>query len=372
MNPLNTTRLPGKHRGGPHCPRYPLPKSLECQKPISSVRSTISELSAQAAMWFGGDNWALAVLTDKTERAVIIWNTRDVATNNMARGIRSGVDHAGGLLSATLSSASWLGANIFAITSSQTDTYTYFTREIFISERAKQLLEDLLKKADDRDPARLISTFTMSNIDFFNYALLDLVDKTLSTIHTKIIKKENDEAMYLLEALTVFMNLESSWPDTILKLAAEWGHAMASMSCDSPYYFVCKGIGKRLFKGKSDEVKALEESRLEEWIQSLDAKNQKAVREAIKEDEEEDAELAAEGKPTKTWYSGKADEEDDDDYRLTRIWKEYKDYLSGVPTKPLRGPPKWDISKWSQAEKAAFSLDRFGGDDSGEDDGVFF
>jgi hypothetical protein len=49
-------------------------------------------------------------------------------------------------------------------------------------------------------------------LDYFNYALLNLVDKTLGTIHAKVVKKSYEEALALLEALTVFNDLESSWP----------------------------------------------------------------------------------------------------------------------------------------------------------------
>jgi hypothetical protein len=49
-------------------------------------------------------------------------------------------------------------------------------------------------------------------LDFFNFAILDLVDKSLSTIHAKIVKKEWNEALVQLEALSVFQDIESSWP----------------------------------------------------------------------------------------------------------------------------------------------------------------
>ena len=49
-------------------------------------------------------------------------------------------------------------------------------------------------------------------VDFFSYAQLDLVDRALSAIHTNVVKRKYDEAMPLLEALTVFSDLESSWP----------------------------------------------------------------------------------------------------------------------------------------------------------------
>lgn len=52
----------------------------------------------------------------------------------------------------------------------------------------------------------------LSRSDYYNYAVLDLVDRTLSTLHGKLIKKKWEEAYYYLEALTVFQEFDSSWP----------------------------------------------------------------------------------------------------------------------------------------------------------------
>jgi len=141
--------------------------------------------------------------------------------------------------------------------------------------------------------------------------------------------------------------------ETLLRNAVEWGEAMKSMGCDSPYYVVCKGIGKRLFGDKSDESVALEKARVEEWVAGLDKEEQKAVRAGMREDEEE----AAEGRVNKPWYAGGDEDDKDPDYALSRVWKEYKDYLVGCPTVPVRGPIEWDISKWSPAERKDFSFD---------------
>lgn len=107
---------------------------------------------------------------------------------------------------------------------------------------------------------------------------------------------------------------------------------------------VCKGIGKKLFENKSDAQKALEKRMVQEWVATLD--------EVDDGDDVDDEEGRA------PWYAGNADAElDDDDFILWRTWKEYKEYLAGIPNKPLRGPPKWDLTKWTQAEKAPFLLD---------------
>jgi hypothetical protein len=214
--------------------------------------------------------------------------------------------------------------------------------------------------------------------------------------------------MPLLEALTVFNDLESSWPseyrqplkqelkvsfasssvrrrrtyvnkaygacivatmrglkmdgrldttnfpalETLLKSAAEWGEAMKGMGCDSPYYKFCKAIGKRFFKDKSDEAIALEKACVEEWVTSLNEAEQEGVRASMKEDEE----AAAEGHVEKPWYAGDEDDKDED-YAMSRVWKEYKDYLAECPTMHLRGPMNWDISEWTAAEKKEFLFD---------------
>jgi hypothetical protein len=143
--------------------------------------------------------------------------------------------------------------------------------------------------------------------------------------------------------------------ETLLRNTTEWGEAMKGMGCDSPYYNVCKGIGKRLFKDKSDETVALEKARLEEWIAGLDEGEQATVRAGMKEEEE-----AAEGHVEKPWYADACDwyENDrDENFVMTRVWKEYKDYLRDCPTAPLRGPMEWDITEWTEEEKKEFSFD---------------
>lgn len=140
--------------------------------------------------------------------------------------------------------------------------------------------------------------------------------------------------------------------ETILRNAADWGEAMEAMGAGSPYYIVCKGIGKRLFKDKSIETIALEKARVEEWISELDKDGQKLVQGLMEaEDEEEDA----------TWYAGGNEDDADEDYAMSRVWKEYKGRLANCSRKPLGGAGTWDINKWSAAQKWEFSLDNDGG-----------
>ncbi|KDQ18622.1 hypothetical protein BOTBODRAFT_29001 [Botryobasidium botryosum FD-172 SS1] len=279
--------------------------------------------------------------------------------------------------------------------------YTFLNPKTFVSERAKTLIGEMLDKADNRNPdAHDMYIYN----DFYNYAILDIIDHALSTIHARIKKREWDEAYFQLEALTIFQKIESQWPmiddpdrpaltnkaygaclvatlrtlseegrldranfpslETLLSRAASWGKDMFSISAGSDYHLVCKGIGQRLFAHKSAQEKALEKKMAQEWLDSLDAENKAAMEE---DDDEEDSD-DEDGRP---WYSGKANEHDnDDDYKITKTWKAYKEHLASYPTKPLRGPPKWDLTKWTQAEKAPFLFSNHGNDD--DDDMGFY
>ncbi|KAK0230628.1 hypothetical protein IW262DRAFT_1339453 [Armillaria fumosa] len=39
---------------------------------------------------------------------------------------------------------------------------------------------------------------------------------------------------------------------------------------------------------------------------------------------------------------------------LSRIWKDYKDYLRRVPSCPMKSPREWDISRWTYEEERPF------------------
>src|SRR6266545_3256363 len=47
--------------------------------------------------------------------------------------------------------------------------------------------------------------------DFYSYGVLELVDKTLSSLHTKIVKKAWKDAYSILEALIMFASFEGIW-----------------------------------------------------------------------------------------------------------------------------------------------------------------
>ncbi|GLB34026.1 hypothetical protein LshimejAT787_0109100 [Lyophyllum shimeji] len=262
-----------------------------------------------------------------------------------------------------------------------------FETLMIMSNKGKEIFGDLVKKAGDRNP----DAFDMYIYnDFYAYAVLDLVDKTLAAAHTKIAQKAYQDAYHLLEALVLFNDYDMSWPmcddgdrtkvtnkahgalvvamlrgfeaegklntthlpglEGFLRTTAQWADQMSRMSCDSSYGAYCKVIGKKLFKDKSPEDVAHEQSWLEEWIAGLDEEDQAEVRKKLKEQAKEKA-----SKKTKPWYEGAGDV-DEDKLVLSRVWKQYKQYLSGVPKKPLRGPGTWDISKWTQAQKAKFKF----------------
>jgi len=95
-----------------------------------------------------------------------------------------------------------------------------------VSAKGKEAAEKLLKQADNRCPdffdmyiyngwcwrPSLAYQLTHPKIsDFFAYGVIDLVDKTLSSLQTKIKKKEWEEAYTTLEGLIIFVGIESVW-----------------------------------------------------------------------------------------------------------------------------------------------------------------
>ncbi|KAG6910938.1 hypothetical protein DXG01_005992 [Tephrocybe rancida] len=294
--------------------------------------------------------------------------------------------------------------------------YTFLNHNAFLSLKAKDLYNDLNKQADNRNPdafdmyiynssvsserhysdASLTECFTL---DFFSYAVLDLVDKNLASTHAKITKKAYEDAFYLLEGLVHFNDYDAPWPmcddgdrvqltnkaygalvvamlrglesqkklnstdlpslESFLKITAAWADQMEAMSCDGSYGPYCKVLGKKLFGSKTPEDFAREKALFDEWIAGLSAEDQAAVKERMAEDAEE--EEATTKKPS-AWYAGPGDV-DEDDLVLSRAWKEYKAYLGTVPKKPMKGPG-WDISKWSGAQKKQFAFDKEGDSDS--------
>lgn len=140
--------------------------------------------------------------------------------------------------------------------------------------------------------------------------------------------------------------------ETLLQTASEWGIAMHGM-CMGEYYKVLNGIGGRLFKDKSQETVELEKARVAEWISTLPPEEEEE-----KETSGGDEDQGDEGENSVPWFEAKGADEaySSRDFTLSRVWKEYKAYLRECPTVPLRGPPYWDISSWTDEERAEFTF----------------
>ncbi|KAK0482064.1 hypothetical protein EDD18DRAFT_1201854 [Armillaria luteobubalina] len=258
---------------------------------------------------------------------------------------------------------------------------TFLNKNTLVSEKSKAILTDLLKQAENRDPDA--NDMYIYN-DYYSYAVLDLVDNTISILNNKVKKKAWNDAMDLLEAITLFFDMEDSWPmcddgkrititdraygsllvtvlralkqdgrldttnypslETLLKYAAGWGE---SVPIDAGYSGICKAVGYRLFNSKSEEQVALEKARVEEWLKGLDKETRKRMEEEEDDEDEDEAD----------WFEGGSKHDEDVKSKnlvLSRTWKDYKDYLRGVPSCPMKGPGEWDISRWTYEEKKPF------------------
>ncbi|KAG6880169.1 hypothetical protein C0992_004621 [Termitomyces sp. T32_za158] len=260
---------------------------------------------------------------------------------------------------------------------------------MFVSTAGKEIFIELSKKAFNRNPDQ--HDMYIYN-DFYAYACLDLVDKTMISANSKITSKKYEDAYHLLEALALFNLDEMAWPmcddgervkktdkaygalvvatlrgleaqgkldvkslpnlESFLKNTVEWADAMKGQSCSASYGPYCKRLGQKLVGDKTPEDLAREKAWLSEWIAGLDAENQAAVRDDIREEEEE---RAADEEEPKAWYAS-AENVNENNLVLSRLWKDYKAYLATVPKGPLRGP-SWDISKWTTAQKKEFAFD---------------
>jgi hypothetical protein len=104
--------------------------------------------------------------------------------------------------------------------------------------------------------------------------------------------------------------------------------------------------------GREKEQSALDKSRLSQWLASLPSSDRRAIRQALKEQAEETRD--------DWWKDGENYNEDEKhpDFAMVRVWKEYKDFLGGGSLLPFRGPPEWDLTKWTEEEKRDFRLSR--------------
>ncbi|KAF7352557.1 hypothetical protein MVEN_01221000 [Mycena venus] len=232
-------------------------------------------------------------------------------------------------------------------------TYAFLNPKYFVSTKTEQITENLLKEAKSHR----------------GNGKLDVIDSALTTLHSKIVKKDWDGAFLILEALLIFNECEDYWPmsddgkrvelinkvygaslvtvlralqkagyldvthfpslETLLKEATKWCEVMKSISCQSDYDLVCKAIVARLFsKSAADEV--AEKTRLTAWVASRSQEERdefhRIAREAAEDEDEEDSD-DEEG----PWHAGGSELDEDvknNDFVLSRVRKEYKDYLA--------------------------------------------
>ncbi|KAH0587820.1 hypothetical protein H2248_006579 [Termitomyces sp. 'cryptogamus'] len=267
--------------------------------------------------------------------------------------------------------------------------YTFIKYDMFVSTAGAEIFADLSKKAFNRNPYQH-DIYLYSG--FYPYACLNLVDRTIATAHSKIAQKSYEDAYHLFEGLALFNLDDMAWPmcddaervkktdkvygalvvaalrglegqgklnlqdlpnlNTFLKNMAEWANMMKDYACPASYGPYCKHLGQKLAEGRTPEDLAREKAWVNEWIAELNAENQAAVRDDIREEEKERAAAKEEPKP---WYAD-ARHVDEDNLVLSRAWKEYKTYLITEPKGPLEGP-SWDISKWTVTQRREFAFD---------------
>ncbi len=81
------------------------------------------------------------------------------------------------------------------------------------------------------------------------------------------------------------------------------------------------------------------------------------MQQKLKKRAEDQAATVAAGKPIVSWFAkGAIETKVPNDLRFARVWKEYKEYLAGCPTLPMKGPAKWDLTTWTAAEKKRFQF----------------
>ncbi|KAG2013808.1 hypothetical protein CC2G_010678 [Coprinopsis cinerea AmutBmut pab1-1] len=269
--------------------------------------------------------------------------------------------------------------------------YTFVNPETMITVKGSDLFKELMHQADKRDP----DAFDMYVYnDFFAYGVLDLVDKTLSTLHSKVTKKAWDEAYAILEGITCFMDCESVWTqcddgqrvnatkkayaalaiaifkglrqenrlsttsfpslECCLKNVTELGDMLDGIGSSTGLGRIARGLARKIFKDKTEEQVCLEKKYREEWLSSLDAEAREQIMENDEVEDGKDAE--GDGKP---WHmKGRVDDNmDAPKLALSRAWKDYRAFVSAAPKGPLRGGKSWDISTWSAATKAEFQFD---------------
>ncbi|KAL4249122.1 hypothetical protein ABKN59_005764 [Abortiporus biennis] len=299
--------------------------------------------------------------------------------------------------------------------------YTYINASTMISKEAFKRCKDLLEDLELRDPQNYniyINKYcqyqdrteemggSVSGIESVDEEHVIMTDRAYGALFIKILQKLKEQNILDTQH---FPNLE-----TVLRLASKWCRNL-SIRNPNRYHIVLEGIGKRLFGNeeyRSADAKAareeLEKKRVDEWINNtLDEEERKEVladleekkkdeereskdliiperymnkmynseewkkiMEEVKANPEEQAELKKkeEEERARPWYETDEAKEDSKDkqFVLSRIWKEYKDFIrdSGCPYMDLPHSlfapitQNWYLSDWDPEWLKEFSTDK--------------
>lgn len=248
--------------------------------------------------------------------------------------------------------------------------------------------------------------------DFAAYGCLDLIDKELSAIKTRVTKKQYEKAWIAIEALTLFMEQEDSFmgrrrrqsyqiclkaaktvsysgaddgerviaterayavllvtvfknhpnldlehiPNLrhFLRVAVKFGDYLNEYGDPISNYPALLRRYAREKLGPTD--KKLEAALVEEWKAILGEEGRDDI-----QDDEDDEDPDEDEDPDAWMKERKGDKkikENDREFALASAWKKYKDCLGGSPSVPFRGPPEWDLTRWTKSERRPFESRR--------------
>ncbi|KAI0677630.1 hypothetical protein C8Q78DRAFT_1003597 [Trametes maxima] len=290
--------------------------------------------------------------------------------------------------------------------------YTFAQGGRLVHKDTYQRFQKLFNAAKNRDPDE--HGMHIYN-DFFGYAILDLVDSTLSSIHTLVVKKKYRDAWRALDCLGRFSDDLQDWKQvddgerveatikaygamlvaTIRGLEKDDAlnevdipnleEALQSFArsfdsgSDAEEFFnnIVRAYGRKLFGDRTDEErKNIWRSRWEAYVAFVKAlpDEEREKRGEMVPDEDGEKDKDADGEDGE----GSEDNDDDDDgeawfgdvnvkdaqkthrdFAVSRTWKEYKDALAGSPNVPLRGPPTWNLTEWTDEDKRPFLFKNF-------------
>ncbi|BFZ65088.1 hypothetical protein YB2330_006251 [Saitoella coloradoensis] len=288
--------------------------------------------------------------------------------------------------------------------------YTWPNRHLMVSRKAAEQIEALLQQSDNRNPE--FHDMYVYN-DFHGYGVCHLIVSELKKIHKALSGKEQDidEAWTLLESLVVFMETEGAW-SMVEDADLQWG--IGSGVCSAMMTVVnalkeqgrlnrecipnvehvlriahfCGPLGdfdggpdgnwlnvniflreiKQIVREElepTDEVKEQEKKWYEAWKAAQHEKIRKAIERAQEEDGDGDED---EGNREDEWYlpgnEADAPAPKATTFKFTTWYNKLQKHLKEVPVVPFRGPPEWDLTKWTKEERAPFA---FGGMDSDDD-----